>query len=380
MSADVPERLGYRPGLDGIRALAIVFVMASHAHPSLLKGGELGVDVFFALSGFLITTVILEEVFRLDGGYGFVRFYVRRGLRLFPALYAMLLAVVIYLAFRWNDLPEFLATAGVHEPEHRRLYGRFLFGAATYSTNLIGVLATPGNFLGHTWSLALEQQFYLIWPVILVTFWRRRELRTLTWLVLGFILVCLAARLAGVPADRGFLWMRPEAIAAGAFGALIRWDQGRAHNFLRRNANVFSIIGLIVVVVVPLLKPRIIPGVYFDRGLVTLFGIGSAVLIYALVEVKGRPLVVSLLTWRPIVRVGLISYGLYVWHLPVFRVVTWELPGLGGTANILVKVAISVVVAEMSFRFIEQPFRQRQARFRTVEQRAGAAASGLDAH
>ena len=161
---------------------------------------------------------------------------------------------------------------------------------------------------------------------------------------------------------------------------MIRWAQGRAHNFLRRNANVFSIIGLIVVVVVPLLKPRIIPGVYFDRGLVTLFGIGSAVLIYALVEVKGRPLVVSLLTWRPIVRVGLISYGLYVWHLPVFRVVTWELPGLVGTANILVKVAISVVVAEMSFRFIEQPFRQRQARFRTVEQRAGAAASGLDAH
>lgn len=377
MSAPISPKLGYRPALDGIRALAILLVVGSHAHPTLLKGGELGVDVFFALSGFLITTLILEEVDRGDGRYGFVRFYARRALRLFPALYAMLFVSGIYLAIRWEKLPTFLLDAGVRDPEHRRLYGKFMLGAATYTTNLIGVLATPGNFLGHTWSLALEEQFYLIWPVVLVLFWRRHQVGMLMRLTVGFIGVCLTLRLAGVPADRGFLWMRPEAIAAGSLAALLRWNIPRVRPIVARYATLLTMIGLTVVGTVPLMKGRLIPDSYFNRGLVTLFGLMAAILILALIEARDGDVVGSALSLRPVVYLGQISYGLYVWHLPLFRFVGWEFPWLGGVANVVLKLAVSLAVAAVSFRYIEQPFRQRQARFRTVERSAGVAAARI---
>lgn len=363
--------------MDGIRAIAILLVMASHAHPTALKGGELGVDVFFALSGFLITTLILEETQRGEGAYGFARFYARRALRLFPALYAVVLASGLYLWLRWDHLPEFLLGVGVTDPDHRNLYPVFLLGAATYTTNLIGVLATPGNFLGHTWSLALEEQFYLIWPVVLVTFWRRTGLHLLTLLLVAFIGACLTCRLAGVPVDRGFLWMRPEAIAAGALVAILRWRGDRMAARLRTWSPFLVYAGLLIIILAPIARGRLIPLAYFDKGLVTMFGLSAAVLIWALVELSRPMMPTAMLTSRPFVYVGLISYGLYLWHLPVFRIVTWELPGLDGIQNILLKVSLSFVLAVLSARLIERPFREWQSRFREVEREAGAAASGL---
>lgn len=135
--------------------------------------------------------------------------------------------------------------------------------------------------------------------------------------------------------------------------------------------------GLLIVVVAPIAKGHLIPSAYFDKGLVTVFGLSAAVLIWALVELSRPTVPTAMLTSRPFVYVGLISYGLYVWHLPVFRIVTWELAGLDGSPNILLKVSLSFALAVLSARLIERPFREWQSRFREVEREAGAAASGL---
>lgn len=366
--SDEPHRLGYLPALDGIRALAILLVVASHAHPTMLKGGSLGVDVFFALSGFLITSLILEEL-RAGGGrrYAFVRFYARRSLRLFPALYAAVAVVALYLVGRRSQLAGFLETIGVDEPYPWTTWGKFVGGAATYTTNLIGVTATPGNLLGHTWSLALEEQFYLIWPILLVTAGRRGRRPALMGLLLTFIGVCLLCRLAGVPADRGFLWMRPEAIAAGSLAAMLRWDAPTARRYMERWASPVLSAGSVMIVGLAIARNRFIEGAVFDRGLLTAFGLVSAAVVWALLLVSESHWVRRVLERPCVVSLGMISYGWYIWHVPVFRIVTYELPHLPGAVNVVVKSAVSLVVAVASARFIERPFRQMQGRFRSSD-------------
>lgn len=359
-------KLGYHSALDGVRALAIILVMASHAHPTALKGGSLGVDVFFAMSGFLITTLILEELRAVKGGYGYRRFYVRRALRLFPALYATVAIVALYLVLRRDHLPQFLHDAAVDTPYPWTTWAKFVVGSATYTSNLIGVTATPGNLLGHTWSLALEEQFYLLWPLALVSMWRRGAIKALMGVVVAFIGVCLVCRLAGAPTGNGFLWMRPEAIAAGALMAMARWQFPAARAAIARASSVILYLGAPIIVGVALARNHGLPASVLDRGLFPFYGLLAALVVWALVESDEHQPVRRMFELRPAVYIGTISYGLYIWHLPIFRIVSWEFTGLGGTVNIAVKVALSVFVAVLSARFVERPFRRMQNRFRST--------------
>ncbi|MCO5311815.1 MAG: acyltransferase [Microthrixaceae bacterium] len=259
-STHAPPELGYRPALDGIRAIAIVMVVASHSHPTLFKGGALGVDVFFAMSGFLITTLLLQELSVTSGPYPFRRFYARRSLRLFPALYTTVTFTALYIVWRRDRLDSFLRMAGVDDPYPWTLWAKFVLGTATYTTNLIGVTTTPGNLLGHSWSLAVEEQYYLIWPAVLVLVTSRGKSSVLMRSLGLFITACLLARLLGAPTSTGFLWNRPETIAAGSLAALLRWRSHHVLRFVQNSAAFLAAFGLATILLLAFGWGRILTG------------------------------------------------------------------------------------------------------------------------
>ena len=204
-------RLGYRPSLDGVRAMAVLMVVGVHTHPRLVPAGSIGVDIFFVLSGFLITTLLVEE---LDGRGRIAvgRFYARRALRLLPALFGLLAVVTA-----WALL--------VASPDTRHNALSEVAAAASYTRNLTWWANVPGTLLGHTWSLALEEQFYLIWPVILVICLRpRRSSTALTAIFVAGFVVVSALRMSHVVGPAALLIGRPDALLLGAAVALLRRD------------------------------------------------------------------------------------------------------------------------------------------------------------
>ena len=362
-------RLGYSSSLDGLRAVAIVLVMAKHSWPPF-RGGALGVDIFFALSGFLITTLLREEIMNHGGRLNVRHFYVRRSLRLFPALYASLAVFAVYAVIRWDALDGFIDASG----GSRSNVPRFFVGAATYTTNFAGLAGWPGNFLGHTWSLAVEEQFYLIWPAILLMFLGRRRLGLLTTLIGAFAVLCFVGRLSGITSLAGFLWNRPDAIALGSGAALLRlaWPPFRA--FFARHGGVITLLALATIGALALSDGFVVSENAMDRGLTSVVAVAATILVCSIVEHPHGP-VARVLATRQLVAVGLISYGLYVWHQPIFRIVTWEVTGTSRVVVLIVQWAISLTVALGSYRFIERPARQLQQRFRPTT----ASEPGLDA-
>jgi len=240
-------RLGYRPALDGIRAIAIVLVLGFHT--GLLGGGFLGVDLFFVLSGFLITGLLVEEWDRYQE-ISLAGFYTRRMRRLFPALVLTLVGVgVLYLA-----LP------GVN---HGIGYWPTVASVAAYSSNWLAAFGSHGSWaslgmLGHTWSLAIEEQFYLVWPIVVLVLLRRR------WPA-GPIIIALLAGAAASEALRWLVWMDSYSIGAYtrtdthadglllgcALGLLLRHERaGRLHRLLSADATLTAaalVIGVAVV-------------------------------------------------------------------------------------------------------------------------------------
>ena len=198
-------KLGYQPSLDGVRALAVGVVMGTHTDlPGFKRGGGFGVDVFFVLSGFLITTLLLEE--RAETGrISLGSFYVRRALRLFPALLAVLAAVAFYAyAFADPQLRDDLLAEAAY--------------AITYTTNFGWLHGLNDAWLGHTWSLALEEQFYLLWPPTLLVIVSRLGRRTLGPLLTVAVVACFVARLAGAVGPYYVLTQRPDALLVGSVG------------------------------------------------------------------------------------------------------------------------------------------------------------------
>lgn len=341
-------RLGSRPSLDGVRALAVLFVAGVHARPKLLPGGSIGVDVFFVLSGFLITTLLLEEL-DLHGRVHFGRFYARRALRLLPAL-AGLLAVVLVWAF-------FVAS-----PETRHDALREVVAAASYTRNMPWWDGVPGTLLGHTWSLALEEQFYLVWPLMLVAMVRPlRPARGVTVVFVLFWLVVGGLRV-GEMSGPGLFWVqRPEALVLGAAVALVRrqhsgaWQRDRAQSVATAGVVVGSL-GLVAL------------AVWDDADL--MFGIGfslaavAAVLLVLGLVVLEEQGVARWFAARPAVVFGRMSYGFYLWHMPVLRWVDDRLVGRSAVVRVGAGLALALAATVVSYCVLERPALRLKDRFR----------------
>jgi peptidoglycan/LPS O-acetylase OafA/YrhL len=336
-------RLGYRPALDGVRALAIAPVVSYHAFG--WADGWMGVDLFFVLSGFLITTLLLEEQ-AASGTISFRAFYRRRAARLFPGLLLMLAVLVII-------------TRGAHA-------WSVLF-AATYTTNIAAVLGhRPPPALAQMWSLAQEEQFYLWWPPVLLLVMRFRPallIRVLCLLIAAVVVEKAALVATGATAVR--VYQAPDTHAVPLLvGCLIGalFVTGRIR-VLSERAALAALAAVVAVIVASIF-------VVIDSSSLqaTLYPFACGLLVVAAVGDRG--VARRLLAARPCVFVGRISYSIYLWHLPVLAAAGARAADAHRLRAALM-VCAAVVVAAASFRFVEQPLRTR---LRTRRARASGAA------
>jgi peptidoglycan/LPS O-acetylase OafA/YrhL len=346
--------LGHRPPLDGLRGCAIVAVLLFHAGLGL-PGGFLGVEIFFVISGFMITSVLLEEV-RGAGRVSLPMFYARRALRLLPTLIVVLAAVALYAAL----FPG--------RPSARGL-GRDGVGALFYYANWIFAhTGIAGHLLVHTWSLSVEEQFYLLWPPLLAfLIVRGAGSRVLLTVTLCGIVVSAAERLlwfGHVRPDRLYFGTdtRIDGILIGCALAVIAYA-----GWLPKSATVTSALRVVAVVgtigvVVAMLRVERLDAVLY-RGGFTAVALASAAVI-TLVVVAPEGVMARALSTPPLTAIGRMSYGLYLWHLPIFYFVLEADPYAPHALRMTLSIAISLVVATLNHRFVEQPFLALKDRFR----------------
>ena len=348
-----------------MRAAAVLSVIALHAAlpGELGHGGFLGVDVFFVLSGFLNTTILVGERDQV-GRIRLARFYGRRALRLLPALF-LVLSVMVVVATLANPGWGPGTLPGIPF-------------VALYAANWAQVLGVGLGALGHTWSLAIEEQFYLLWPITLGVMLtaRRPRGRLALWLVLAALAVCVERALldiGGASDVRLYVGLDTRADALLLGSALAVW---RSTGWRPRSERAIWILrggaagaGALLAVLIVLLR---FPSTFLFRGGFTLVAAASAVLIWQLVDAPWRP-TARLLESGPAVMIGRISYGLYLWHIPVFA--TFPLHAFAGRAIVVghvLRLALLFAIALASYHWIERPALR-------LKQRLSAGAEGVPA-
>jgi peptidoglycan/LPS O-acetylase OafA/YrhL len=352
--ASTAPGFGYHPALDGLRAVAVLSVVAYHDNYSWAKGGFLGVDTFFVLSGFLITTLLVSE-FRRASAIRFAAFWARRARRLLPALLLVLGFVALYThlaALPWER-------NGVRDDMFASLFyvanWRFIFDQQGYFQ-----LFSAASPLRHMWSLAIEEQYYLLWPLVVLACLRlgRGSTRVLgSVCVIGVALSVLDMRLRFHPGDPSGAYYATDARAhtllIGALLALLllTWKPSA------RARHVVAVAAIPATVVV-LVAAHIASGTGADyyHGGSALFAVVVAVVIAG--ALQSGP-VSSVLSLRPLAWIGRISYGLYLWHWPID---VWLVPSrvhVGTTTLNLLRLGVTFAAAVASYYLVERPIRER---------------------
>jgi len=348
------KRLAYLPGLDGVRALAVVGVLLYHAEAGLLPGGFLGVEVFFVLSGYLITSLLLAE-WRREGRIDLQAFWLRRVRRLIPALLAVLAATLTVASlFLPNDLGQLRgdALAAVAYVANWHL----IFGHTSY----FEAVGRP-PLLRHLWSLAVEEQFYLLWPPLLLLglrWWRRPG--PLLGLVLTAALASslLMALLDQPDTDPSRVYYGTDTRVSGpligaalALVGMLRWPRQQMPPWL---LDLLGLAALGALAVAGLRLSDAEPGLY--RGGFLGIDLVVAALLVAVVQPRGR--LGRLLGQQPLRWLGLRSYAVYLWHWPVFALTR---PGLDvpldGWPLLALRLVLTGGLAELSYRLLEMPIR-----------------------
>lgn len=339
-------RQAHWPALDGLRAFAVSAVILTHTWDSTFPGGWIGVDIFFVLSGFLITRLLVAEQREL-GRISIIAFYRRRAVRLLPALWVMLPAVVI--------------GAIVLSPSLTSATLQTALFTVGYTANWAAAAHQPTGLLSHMWSLSIEEQFYLVWPVLLFAVLRLRGAPV----ALMLTLVCIAAvvihriMMAQLvdPHDPQLFYRtdtRADSLLVGcALSLMVALGWTGSQRLWRTAATVGG------VYILGLLLTSYNTGAWNYTIGYTLLALASASVIGA-VTVQPWERLARVLSWRPLVRLGKISYSVYLWHFPIAIV----LPVGPGPLLAVLTFVLSVVVAEASWRWVERPAQRWRSSYR----------------
>jgi peptidoglycan/LPS O-acetylase OafA/YrhL len=338
--------LKYRAEIDGLRALAVVPVILFHAGFELFSGGFVGVDVFFVISGYLITTILIEDI--ENKRFSIVNFYERRARRILPALYALLIFSTLYALYT--------------SPFYARDIFQSIFATTLFSENLLLLyessdyfaLGTEDKFLFHTWSLAVEEQYYVVFPIFLILAWRFGKNRVF-WMIVAMAAASLLLSEWGwrkSPSANFYLPLtRAWELFAGSIAAFVVQKHGVQKN------NLLSLIGFTSI---------IFSIIYYDDTI-------PFPSVYTLVPVLGVVLLVmyadketiaaKLLSTKGLVRIGLISYSAYLWHQPLIVILHRDTNLLALIEDSVVRALLILLItcffAAVSYYIIEQPFRYK---------------------
>lgn len=350
--------LGYRPALDGLRGIAALMIVIYHTRVITLIGGFIAVDIFFVLSGFLITVLLLQE-YDQTGRVRLRNFYARRILRLAPALLLLLTCLLIFVV--------------VFQPTYLEIAFKETLAALFYVMNwVIAFQVITPMYLTHTWSLSIEEQFYLLWPLVLVLLLRLRLPRLHT----ALLVAALALLSMGV---RASLFSSPEwvmrvytgldtradglligcALAVVMSSGIMR-DHHAAGRGMRRITRITLPAATLFLAAVALMADgRAVITYAFLIPLVNLCV--GLIILHLLLEPDSLPN--RLLSWRPLAWVGRLSYGLYLWHFPIFI----GLLAADHTPEevFLIGMPATFLAASLSYYLLERPVLRLKSRFRS---------------
>ena len=347
----------YRSDIDGLRAIAVLAVVVYHAFPKFFQGGFIGVDIFFVISGYLITTIIFKGL--ESGEFGFLGFYARRVRRIFPALIVVLTACI------------FIGWVALLGDEYKQL-GKHITAGATFTSNFI-LLNEAGYFdnladtkpLLHLWSLGIEEQFYILWPILLWLSWRLKF--NLLLITLFFAVASFAFSLYEIKGDVVSAFYTPHSrfweLLSGSLLAWVILHKNKINTLIQRNfqmsgwdfqtafCNALSILGFLLLT---LGFWRINKDLSFPGKWALIPVIATVLLIAA----GGQALINrTLLSNKIVVWFGLISFPLYLWHWPLLsflRIISSEEPSLSSR---LLVICLSILLSYITYFFVEKPFR-----------------------
>ena len=343
--------IAYRAEIDGLRAVAVVAVILFHAHFRVFglepfNGGYIGVDIFFVISGYLIASIIFSELGR--GAFSLAHFYERRARRILPAL--LLIVAVTFVAGLLVMTPEPLSELA------RSIFAVIFFVANVFYYLRESYFAEPSELtpLLHTWSLSVEEQFYLLFPLLMLLVWKFER-----WAMIPLLIAGTAASLIfAIQADKhdpsaAFYLFHNRAWEIIAGCLLARLERRPDPSWVVAIAAALPAVGFgLIGISVGLLGSQE-TAIGWNTGLAVL---GTALIIRF---GRGRDPLSWLLARRPVVGLGLISYSLYLWHQPIFAFARLYLPNTPGNASFLVLILICLCLAYVSWRFVELPSRRR---------------------
>ena len=333
----------YRHEIDGLRAVAVVPVILFHAGFDVFSGGFIGVDIFFVISGYLITTILITEL--RSGHFSIARFYERRARRILPALFFVMLCCLPF-AWLWMD------------PSQLEDFSQSLIAVSGFVSNIVfwresGYFDAASELkpLLHTWSLAVEEQFYIFFPILLLVLWRfaRRAVFSV------IIVLCVASLLLSHWGSTAFpsatfylIPTRAWELGVGCICAFVLYDRQPYKNNFLATVGLVLIFGSIFIYDVTTPFPSL-------WALVPVGGVA-----FVIVFAQRSTLAAKLLSQRPFVFIGLISYSAYLWHQPLFAFMHLKNMHAPSMMTMCSLVVLSFGLAVLSWRYIERPFRQRE--------------------